>query len=361
MTQFRRVYDEYWGRACGRELNGRGYCCSTVDVRLQQSQPLVVRKDYAKAYRYLADAAAKKEKRALVWYGQPGTGKSLGLRHNLLQAVEDCQPVVFWAGNPQAVAVMANEGIFAIPLASWRQPDFLVYPIVLLDSPRQGEVPPMLYEPHDWPVGLASSPQLPRFQDFAKVRTADFLVGDVFRSAEFDDLLILTADLSTGNAKPTTVPLASIKPRYTATSATAATTELAPEQAPSTSVSNDDVTVPPDDIVMSDNSALTHGMHADPAEASLAHLPLTTQEYWLKWARDKNCYTPIEAFRLAGPSVRDPLNGVRRLTGIPRIDFFGDEFVKAPVNALADLYRLLSPKMNADPNAPQKIELRSEY
>ncbi|KAJ8292675.1 hypothetical protein OF846_003950 [Rhodotorula toruloides] len=346
--EYREFFDTCWGIPCGRVLDGRGFCCTDVDVGLEH--PFIVRQDYEEGYQYLSEAAQAKKKKAFVWYGQPGIGKSLGLRYCLVRAAEDCRPAVFWPGPPHPVLVFTNEGLFAIPLDLWRRFDFLVWPIVLLDSPRNGDISPLLYEKNAWPACLASSP-------------------------------ILTSDLSLPGCSPLAVRLSSIKVEYSSANGIAERIVITP--ASSVYAGGTDVAAPArrmyDDVVLDDVkdededrllATLLEEMNlpgkkpslevVKSAVASLAHLPEATQQYWLKWSMKTRYYTPIEVFRFAGPSVRDPMNGITRLTGDPRVDYFGNEFVKAPVNALVDLYRLVSPKMNADPNAPKRIELRSE-
>lgn len=72
--EYREFFDTCWGMPCGRVLDGRGFCCTDVDVGLEH--PFIVRQDYEEGYQYLSEAAQAKKKKAFVWYGQPGIGES---------------------------------------------------------------------------------------------------------------------------------------------------------------------------------------------------------------------------------------------------------------------------------------------
>ncbi|BGP09904.1 hypothetical protein NBRC10512v2_005752 [Rhodotorula toruloides] len=350
--EYREFFDTCWGMPCGRVLDGRGFCCTDVDVGLEH--PFIVRQDYEEGYQYLSEAAQAKKKKAFVWYGQPGIEPRSALLPR--PSSRRLSPRRFLARPAALRSGLHQRGPFRHPARSL----------------AQVRLPRLAY----CPLGFTTERR-----HFASALREECLARLPRLLTEFDNLLILTSDLSLPGCSPLAVRLSSIKVEYSSANGIAERIVITP--ASSVYAGGTDVAAPArrmyDDVVLDDVkdededrllATLLEEMNlpgkkpslevVKSAVASLAHLPEATQQYWLKWSMKNRYYTPIEVFRFAGPSVRDPMNGITRLTGDPRVDYFGNEFVKAPVNALVDLYRLVSPKMNADPNAPKRIELRSE-
>lgn len=399
--RYRDLFDEYWGRPCGRRINDVLYCATSVDS--DDLKLLYVRQDYARAWTALQGRLAAGLSKGVVWEGQPGigsssktptslpvtdcpspfTGKSLGLRYLLLRSFETCSPVIYCPNPNKDVYIFCNQGVFQIPQNAWDHFKYLITPIFLLDSPpKNTDIPMDLYNGAPYPICLATSPQWSRYHEFKKQTKADFLVLDLVHKSELREFMyviysarfelnsltrrarIATVDLEEKRGDPHVVRLDDDHslsdpivnndlddPKHSSPSLSIKTSKPSTRLTPASSAASE-APDPSSSAAVSDNSTPHRQPEADDSgdsdsetttpASSFIPLPDYVEKYWADWASTNKFWHPIDVFRLAGPSFRAPFFGHARATSDFCLDYIGGPVHTVPVTALSELYRVMA-------------------
>ncbi|BGP26293.1 hypothetical protein JCM10295v2_005239 [Rhodotorula toruloides] len=399
--RYRDLFGEFWGRPCGRLLNGVAYCALSVD-RDDLDRPLYIREDYERAWTVLQDTKKVGLSRGLVWEGQPGIGKSVGLRYLLLRSFKTCTPVIYCPNIAKPVMIFCNDGIFAIPQDEFDHFKYLVTPIFLIDSPqRNADIPSHLCTVWQPPRKLG------RWQDYKKQTVGVILVVDLVHKYELRDIMCVicmavpqwvlmrreirtvTVDLHEKKGDPEIIHLDSYQRPQTLNTvniASASSTGAPPPLSPSStttilpsvpSTTDDSGTTPlPSSIVGTPSVAAQDGRDepesdksdesdAEEEEPSTPFIQLHdyVDAYWSAWSAKRNVWHPIDVFRMAGPSLRAPLDGILRRTGDFCLDYFGGPVQEIPVKTLAEFYRIVANRQSpGTSNSPSSgvLQLRPD-
>ncbi|GEM10311.1 hypothetical protein Rt10032_c10g4328 [Rhodotorula toruloides] len=347
--RYRDLFGEFWGRPCGRLLNGVAYCALSVD-RDDLDRPLYIREDYERAWTVLQDTKKVGLSRGLVWEGQPGIGKSVGLRYLLLRSFKTCTPVIYCPNIAKPVMIFCNDGIFAIP-----QDEFDHF----------------------------------KYLDYKKQTVGVILVVDLVHKYELRDIMTVTVDLHEKKGDPEIIHLDSYQRPQTLNTvniASASSTGAPPPLSPSStttilpsvpSTTDDSGTTPlPSSIVGTPSVAAQDGRDepesdksdesdAEEEEPSTPFIQLHdyVDAYWSAWSAKRNVWHPIDVFRMAGPSLRAPLDGILRRTGDFCLDYFGGPVQEIPVKTLAEFYRIVANRQSpGTSNSPSSgvLQLRPD-